>query len=108
MRFLAVLALAAAIGPVAVLRPSVAHASPALIGLPPAWVTGAITKLVIRVLEFVDWIEEDLSAQAERRRGYDPPPLLAPPLDAITSGGSSTVPGALRVRPPAAGSGVRR
>lgn len=94
MRLIMILALSAALGLGAAARPSAAGAAtPAVIGLPPAWVIGSVTKLVVRVLEFIQWIEDDLAAQADRRGRYEPPPLRTPPLDAVTSGGSSTVAG---------------
>ena len=85
MRPLAALVLA---GVLVLALPSTARAQS---GAVPTWVIGLTTKVVVRVIEFVSCVEEDLRAQADRRRRAQPP-LLAPPLDAIASGGTTTAP----------------
>jgi hypothetical protein len=67
---------------------------------PPSWYLGASTKILVRVLEWVDWAKEDLRAQVDRRNRWDPPPpVLAPALDAVGSGGSTTAPASLGMLP---------
>ena len=73
--------------------PPARAAVPAVFDPPPAWLIGLSTKIVVRVLEFVDWAVEDLREQAARRRRQDPvPPVIAPGLDAVASGSSTTAP----------------
>ena len=71
-------------------RPAAAMA-PALIGDPPSWTIPLLTRVIVRVLEFIDWVEEDLCAQLDRRRIHDPlPPVILPALDGVRSGRSTT------------------
>ena len=64
---------------------------PAILEPAPSWMIGLTTKCVVRILEFVDWAVDDLRDQVDRRRRGDPtPPLLAPPLEAVASGGTTT------------------
>lgn len=94
MRLLLALALAAVLGLTSAAGPPAAHAAPAILGLPPNWVLAPVTKAIVRLLEFVQWIEDDLAAQVDHRRRYDPPPIVVPALDGVASGGSSTAPDA--------------
>jgi hypothetical protein len=71
--------------------PPAAARVPALSGDPPSWAIPLLTKVIVRMLEFVDWAQEDLRAQLDRRRLYDPPPpVIVPALDAVRSGASTT------------------
>lgn len=92
MRAILVLGLAAVLVTGSWLAPpSAAARVPALIGDPPSWAIPLLTKAIVRVLEFVEWAEEDLRAQLDRRRLYDPPPpVIAPALDTVRSGGTTT------------------
>lgn len=95
MRPLAVLALAGLLTTFALAAgASPARAAvPAIFDPPPGWLIGLSTKLVVRVLEFVDWALEDLREQADRRRQQDPvPPVVTPGLDAVAAGSSTTAP----------------
>ena len=75
-----------------VAAPPRAHA--VLDPVPPGTI-GITTKILVRVLEFVDWAMEDLRAQLDRRNRWDPPPpITAPALDAVASGSSTTAAGA--------------
>ena len=65
-------------------------AVPAIFDPAPSWVVGISTKILVRVFEWIEWAEEDLRAQLDRRRGRgsgsEPSPIAA------LSGGSSTAP----------------
>jgi hypothetical protein len=61
---------------------------------PAPWAIGVSVKVIVRILEFVDWATEEVRDQVDRRRRYDPPPpLVTPSLDAVASGGTTTAPG---------------
>ncbi len=96
MRPLAVLALTGVLTTLGLAAaPSPARAmAPESFAYTSTWWIGISTKVVVRILEFVDWLEEDLRAQLDRRRRRDPtPPVIAPPLEAVASGGTTTAPG---------------
>jgi len=91
LRSLAVLVVAGILGLAA--TPSSAFALPPAFHPAPPWVVGLGTKILIRAFEFVDWALEDLRAQVDRRNRWDPPPpIVAPGLDAVASGSSTTAP----------------
>lgn len=90
MRLFLALALAGALNAGAAACPSPAQAVPATLGQPPSWMIPLTVKAIARVFEFVEWIEEDLRAQVDRRREYDPPPVLVPAIDGVHSGGSTS------------------
>ena len=102
MRWFLAAALVAALSLGAVARPSVALAAPvpATLGMPPSWLLPLSVKVIARVLQYIDWIEDELRAQVHRPGDYDPPPVIVPVLDGVRSGGStSAAPAGRVVRP---------
>lgn len=77
--------LAAAPSPARALAPAVFDP------VPPGFI-GISTKVITRILEFVDWAVEDLRAQVDRRQRWDPPPPVIAPLASVASGGTTTAP----------------
>ena len=92
MRSLAVLVVAGIFG-IAATPSSALALPPAFFHPAPPWVVGLSTKVLVRAFEFVDWALEDLRAQVDRRNRWDPPPpVVAPGLESVASGGSTTAP----------------
>ena len=92
MRWFLAAALMAALTLGTAARPPVALAAPApaTLGMPPSWFLPLSVKVIARILQILDWLEDDLRAQVHRPGDYDPPPVIVPVLEGVRSGGSTS------------------